>query len=576
MTALSFSERMSGHVSFDEADYNAALQDGRRRRNTCKFELRIEVDDLDRFIADPDHQAGAGGWVDCPELGGRLEVERGTWNLWVDRPDHRHRHMLYRLFLRDGEGRPLTLSAFKNLQDDPNLDIWSDTTALLTRLYAGHLEADAERADRLVATGILFIGRLDFLALVESVRVRGGSRLERVQARQRFAQLFLRGLREVYGGPVARDSQPDFPAPRPGIEPFDGQPPEQWHDLPGHPGLRRRILPLTAGDGRALTLQNVRGQSEPRRGPVLLVHGAGVRANLFYGAPTALTLVDVLVAKGYDVWLENWRASIDLPPNDWNLDKAAVFDHPVAVREVVRRTGSQTLKAVVHCQGSTSFTMAALAGLVPQVTTVVSNAVSLHVDVPLRSRVKQYCLVPAARVIIRGADPQWGVRSPSAAARLFARWARLVRRECDSPVCSLANYIYGVGPDVLWRHENLDGDTHAWVTREFGHTSDAFYRQMARCVRSRHLVPVDGLPALPDDLLGEPRTDARFAFMAGARNRCFLPVSQRRSFEHFDALRPNFHSFYELPNYTHIDVFFGRRAYRDVYPLIVDELERAA
>ena len=46
------------------------------------------------------------------------------------------------------------------------------------------------------------------------------------------------------------------------------------------------------------------------------------------------------------------------------------------------------MKAVVHCQGSTSFAMSAAAGLLPEVSTIVSNAVSLHPRVPGVSNVK--------------------------------------------------------------------------------------------------------------------------------------------------------------------------------------------
>ena len=91
-----------------------------------------------------------------------------------------------------------------------------------------------------------------------------------------------------------------------------------------------RVVGFTAGDGMELNLINVTGKRPPARGPVLLVHGAGVRANI-YRAPTRRTLVDVLVERGYDVWLENWRGSIDMPPNPWTLDQAAVFDHPAAL-----------------------------------------------------------------------------------------------------------------------------------------------------------------------------------------------------------------------------------------------------
>ena len=133
--------------------------------------------------------------------------------------------------------------------------------------------------------------------------------------------------------------------------------------------LRERIVPFTAGDGLKCNLINVRGGSPPTKGPVILVHGAGVRANIFR-APVATTFVDFLVAEGYDVWLENWRASIDLPPNQWTLDQAALFDHPKAVEKIVEETGCEKVKAVIHCQGSTSFMISALSGLVPQVDTI--------------------------------------------------------------------------------------------------------------------------------------------------------------------------------------------------------------
>ena len=55
---------------------------------------------------------------------------------------------------------------------------------------------------------------------------------------------------------------------------------------------------------------------------------------------------------------------------------------------MLRETGEEHLKAVVHCQGSTSFMMSAVAGLLPQVTTIVSNAVSLHPVVPSFSEFK--------------------------------------------------------------------------------------------------------------------------------------------------------------------------------------------
>ena len=101
-----------------------------------------------------------------------------------------------------------------------------------------------------------------------------------------------------------------------------------------------------------------------------------------------------------------------------------------------------------------------------------------------------------------------------------------------------------------------------------------FFWQMRSCVRAGHLVRTGAVPAIPEDLLGPPRTDARFVLLAGADNRCFLPESQRRSFAHLERHTPGRHSLHIVPRYGHLDPIFGVRAAQDVHPLIVDELRR--
>ena len=174
--------------------------------------------------------------------------------------------------------------------------------------------------------------------------------------------------------------------------------------------LQERTIPFTAGDGFQLNLINIRGDTEPVKGPVLMLHGAGVSANIFR-PPNQRTLVDALVDAGYDVWLENWRGSVDFPQTQWTLDQTAVFDHPAAVKRIVEETGRDRIKAMVHCQGSTGFFMGLVAGLMPQVTTVVSNAVSLHPVIPTLSMFKMQC-VRLFSYMSDYMNPQWGLQRP--------------------------------------------------------------------------------------------------------------------------------------------------------------------
>ena len=335
-----------------------------------------------------------------------------------------------------------------------------------------------------------------------------------------------------------------------------------------------RVVPFTSRDGFSCNLINVRGSSRSEKPPVLLVHGAGVRANIFR-APVESTIVDYLVERGYDVWLENWRASIDLTPNAWDLEQAALNDHPAAVETVVSETGAQTINAIVHCQGSTSFTMSAVAGLVPQVKTIVSNAVSLHPVVPRWSRLKLGLGIPAVSKIIDHLDPHWGLSAPTKIARTITAVTNAVHRECHNPVCKQVSLTYGSGFPALWRHENLNPETHEWLTNEFGFVPMSFFHHIARCVRQGNLVSANGAGPLPRDFCAQPpQTAARFAFFAGAKNRCFLADSQIRSYLYFDAQRADYHSLRVLPTYSHLDIFMGKNAHRDVFPLMAAELDR--
>jgi pimeloyl-ACP methyl ester carboxylesterase len=311
------------------------------------------------------------------------------------------------------------------------------------------------------------------------------------------------------------------------------------------------------------------------KGPVLLVHGAGVRANIF-SPPVATTFVEFLMAHGYDVWVENWRASMDFSPNLWTLDQAALYDHPAAVKKVVELTGAKTIKAVIHCQGSTSFMMSAVAGLVPEVDTIISNAVSLHPVVPWFSALKISLAAEPIQWLTPYLNPQWGKHPPNRLAKVIRALVHLIHRECDNTVCRHASFTYGSGFPTLWRHENLNRETHAWLADEFGFLPTRFYRQIGRSIRKGHLLAAEKFAELPADFVAAaPKTQARFAFFAGEENICFTPASQKKTFAHFDQLRRHFHSLTLVPGYGHLCMFLGKNAAQDVFPLMLKELDKA-
>lgn len=339
--------------------------------------------------------------------------------------------------------------------------------------------------------------------------------------------------------------------------------------------IEREIVEFRADDGFPLTFERFRSADAKDCTPLMVVHGAGVRAKLFM-PPNEKTLVDCLLEQGHDVWLLNWRASIDLPPNPWTLDDAAIFDYPAAVRTILQHTGANELKAIVHCQGSTSFMMSVVAGLLPEVSLVIANAVTLHPMVPWRSLMKSRYLTSSIGKFIPYLNPQWGLSAPRGWPTVIDWMVRATHHECNNPVCKHSSFTYGSAFPTLWRHENLNDQTHEWLKGEFAHVPMTFFHQMGHCIDAGHLVSTgkygDRLPA--SFVAASPKTDARFVLLAGEENNCFSAESQAKTFDFLDAWKPGKHAFYPLAGYGHLDVFIGKNAATDVFPLIIDELRR--
>ncbi|MEX0659988.1 MAG: patatin-like phospholipase family protein [Egibacteraceae bacterium] len=199
-----FTEEMTGFVTLGDDDPDRGARTGRAAGTRAGFRLTIAVDDLDRFVTDPDLAATATGEVRCEVLGGRLPVERGAFNLFVDADDPRDKRMRYRLWFRDAAGHPLTLTGFKVVRDDPGPDAWADTTTLYTRILRGHVDGPATEAADVVAAGILRIRPLAFARQLTTFRATAPTRRAGLAALARFGRLFAGNLRDVYAGPVGR------------------------------------------------------------------------------------------------------------------------------------------------------------------------------------------------------------------------------------------------------------------------------------------------------------------------------------------------------------------------------------
>jgi choline dehydrogenase-like flavoprotein len=338
------------------------------------------------------------------------------------------------------------------------------------------------------------------------------------------------------------------------------------------------IHTATTEDGVELRLTRVNGGP---KGPVILVHGAGVHSGMF-----ALPTIDesfsaYLAANGYDVWLLDWRASIQLPFRQFTLDDSARYDFPAAVKKMREVTGAPTVQAVVHCAGAISFFMSLASGALHGAVRCVScSQIALHYDGPFGSELKSAIHLPDL-LADAGHDYLSATEDPSHPVfqKLLGALVDLVHHECTSTVCHRITFLYG----HLYKHANLNPATHDRLDEQFGKCNLTAFRHLAQLMRRGTASKFDYGAAENKARYGtsEPPTylDARYlalpiTFVSGEQNQTFLPESTQRTYDWLrQANGDAFYARHVVPGYGHIDGFLGARANREVYPLFLAQLE---
>ena len=335
--------------------------------------------------------------------------------------------------------------------------------------------------------------------------------------------------------------------------------------------LAPQVYPFKTEDGVSLRLTRYRGGD---KGPVMLIHGLGVSSLIFSLDTIDTNLLEFLYAQGYDVWLLDYRFSIDLPASELqaSADDVAKYDHPAAVTKVREMTGAKDIQVVAHCLGSLTFFMSMLGGL-QGVRSAVSSQVATHYEVPTITKVKAGLHLPEVLKTL-------GVDSLTAYVDTHADWKeRLMNtalkvypiqneEHCKSPTCHRISFMYG----LLYEHDQLNAATHRTLHETFGVANMKVLDHLGLLTRTGSMVNFKGEDVY---LSHVDRLKIPITFIHGEENETFLPESTRKTLA---LLREkNGKSLYKrhvIPDYGHIDCIFGKNAVQDVYPLILNHLEK--
>ena len=550
-----FTETMQGFYSGKvNADFEAAASEGKKQDTKLQFTVTIISEDLEKMISTSGQQAKMLGTVEVPALSSHaLTATEGTFTLLnVDEENVGTRQMTYTMKLVSEEGNTYWLEGTKIIHDDPVFDAWAETTTLYIKLYT---DGSADR--RLIGKGILRITPGEFLRQLTTLQVtNAASATQRLEAEVRFGSFFIGSLWDVFGVVAAK---PNYFNPQ--AEPRKKRP------------LRApapEIHFFTTTDGVQLRLMRYQGGN---KGPVILTHGVGVSSLIFRMDTIPTTLTEYLVAKGFDVWLLDYRASIELPSSfiQSTADDVATYDYPAAIAKVLELTGAKDVQMVVHCYGSASFFMAMLKGM-QGVRSAVCSQVATHFVTPVATEVKVGLHVPE---FLRSL----GVESLSAyvdkhtdwKGRLYEVAMRLYpipfREQCDSPVCHRITFLYS----QVFDHQQLNAATHANLHEMFGVANISAFEHLGRLTREGHLVTAAGMN---DYLPHLERLAIPIAFIHGGDNQCFLPRSTEITYNLLTEKNGrNLYTRHVIPHYGHADSIVGKNASKDVYPYIADHLE---
>jgi cholesterol oxidase len=549
---IQFTEKMAGFFSTKADSYESGAEQGKAQGSAFDFILTIASDDLDDMISNPQHEARTAGTVTANALSPNpLEVSGGVFNLFTeDSESVDTRHMRYRMQLISEEGKTFFFDGFKTVNDTSVLNAWKQNTTLYVTLYDGK-DATAP----VLGKGIMRISPPDFARQLTTMKATNAPNLaERAKAVARFGEFFMGVLWQAYGNILSKQDFFNPSAPPRAKRPLRVSAPE--------------VHFFSTPDNVQLKLTRFRGGS---RGPVILSHGLGV-SSLIYSIDTIDTnLLEYLFAHGFDVWLLDLRASIDLPASktQFSADDIARNDYPAAVATVCKLTGASSVQMVAHCFGSTTFCMAMLAGL-QGVRSAVCSQIATHIVAPEATKIKTGLHLPDFL-------EKLGIESLTAEATCDESWTeKLYDRAlelypigefCHNPVCRRITFMYA----PLYQHAQLNLATHDALHEMFGQACVKSFEHLVRMTRVGHLVDFTGQEVYLPNL---NRMAIPITFIHGAENECFLPESTQITYDLLS--KTNGADLYErhvVPGYGHIDCIFGKNAAVDVYPYILRHLE---
>ncbi|KAG9323929.1 hypothetical protein KVV02_004346 [Mortierella alpina] len=595
---VTLTEVLKGHLStviltedFDTADNQARSAD-----STMKVVLTLATGPIEEFLKKTDHRARIAGTVSCRALSDQpMMIESGVFTVFTGTEDDPADEcaILYKMGLLCTSGERYRFEGRKPISTGHVLEGWIKPSRILVSVYK--VENGVET---IFGRGKLGEHDGDFFSQIANVRGDTTSVSANLKAITEFSVSSLSATVKTY---LPFLNELKYPEDSPKHKTFARQRPTP------------EVFDVLSSDGFKTRLTRYRG----KKGPVLLLHGASVSSEIFATNLIPHNLCDYLLANDYDVWLSDWRMSILVEDSHRQSPiYGGARDHAAAIKIVLKETGVKNIQVVAHCVGSVTLWAGMLNGEVEGVGSLVSSQVATHPLITIANKIKQNLqLVPLFEKVLRQDEFDCVTHSPStsehedqeqqqkseqpvaiAGGKSTPPKVTLLDRAidnalrflpmpldeyCNNAVCHRASFCFG----LLWEHDKLSKNLHDNLDEILGSINiESLKGLVDGWAKKQTLMDVEGNNLVLPENIKRAFEKVPVLLIHGAKNQVFIPEATLKTVE---ALRNtnlpltgqalDSQGMYRrevIPGYGHLDCIVGDRAYKDVYPFILDHLER--
>ncbi|KAI1754572.1 glucose-methanol-choline oxidoreductase [Xylaria castorea] len=608
-----FTEVMSGHIhrlhpndsgNFRDNidDYELAARTAKSLCETARFFLSVQAFNTRSVVNDPRHSANLTGSFSCPTLeGSPFMVRRGNFNLFlVDTKAPGTRNLTYDFDMYGTNERRLHFHGYKVVDSSVALapmQFWRSTSTLYVTITERSPRRPREELNdefypkgKIVAQGIMRIEPADFFSEMLTLTSTGSNIFDKVKSVANFMTFFTRKSMSLFLAPLTPLQYPS----------------QTYTGFVNHTP-QTKSYKITARDGVITSLHvweptNTSVQTKN----LFMVPGASVDHQIFALPTIRMNAVNYFQRAGYRVFIPVHRIGVLMvAQNNWTtfdtrLDLRACLEfirkrYPTyaetkndgSERKTDVKPEPEAIYTIAHCMGSVAFSTGLLDGSIPAnwIKGVTCSQVFMNPIWNSMNMIKILALPIPADTLYRFFAGNWFScstgKDDSYVQKGLNELLRLMpdeRKEiCNNATCHRVSLVFG----RCWNHRNLNEATHRQIDRFFGGVNMTLLHLLMKQGFRGHVMsngPLYERLDTPENVLklkGIP-----FLLFVGGDNAVLSPESTERTYEVLtDAFSSRHDSGIQyrrrvVPDYGHLDCWMGRNAWKDVYPFILEEVDR--